>query len=161
MYSTAEFSSDKKYRYVLTRAWGKPEERFGLGKMCAFVGLNPSTADETKNDPTIRRCMRFAKDWGYQGIYMLNIFAFRSTDPFKLRYVDDPIGGQNDYYLRAITRISNISVCGWGNHGILSDRGSKAMAFLERPYYLALNKNGTPKHPLYLKSNLKPKEWQD
>lgn len=75
MNTNAILSEDRKYRYVLSRIWDESKP------MVMIIGLNPSTADETKNDPTIIRCIDFAKSWGYGGVYMLNLFAFRATLP--------------------------------------------------------------------------------
>lgn len=86
MKSEAILSVDRKYRYVLTRTWDETLPNI------MFVGLNPSTADETTDDPTIRRCINFAKSWGYGGLYMVNLFAYRSTNPNNIRIVDNPIG---------------------------------------------------------------------
>ena len=88
--SEAMLSVDRKYRYVLTRTWDETLSNI------MFVGLNPSTADETTDDPTIRRCINFAKSWGYGGLYMVNLFAYRSTNPNNIRIVDNPIGDDND-----------------------------------------------------------------
>ena len=89
--SDASFSKDRIHRYTLYRVWNEE-----LPKVL-FIGLNPSTATETKNDPTIRRCMGYAKDWGYGSYIMGNIFAFRSTDPKNLRKTHDPIGSETDH----------------------------------------------------------------
>jgi hypothetical protein len=87
--SGAEFSECQQYRYTLWRTWDSQADRV------MFIGLNPSTADETEDDPTIRRCIRFAKDWGYGGILMMNAYAYRSTAPRGLKQVTDPIGPRN------------------------------------------------------------------
>ena len=93
MKSEAILSVDRKYRYVLTRTWDETLPNI------MFVGLNFSTADETTDDPTIRRCINFAKSWGYGGLYMVNLFAYRSTNPNNIRIVDNPIGDDNDSYI--------------------------------------------------------------
>ena len=97
LHSDAFFSKDRIYRYALWRIWD-----YDLPKVL-FIGLNPSTADEFKNDPTIRRCMRYSYDWGYGGYIMGNIFGYRSTDPRNLKKVKDPIGLDNDFWLKKIT----------------------------------------------------------
>ena len=86
IYSNAKFSKDRAYRYALWRTWDDSLEKL------LFIGLNPSTADEIKDDPTMRRCIRFSKDFGFGGFIMANIFAFRSTDPKKLKKIKNPIG---------------------------------------------------------------------
>ncbi|MEP0894347.1 DUF1643 domain-containing protein [Leptolyngbya boryana FACHB-1624] len=82
-----------------------------------FVGLNPSTADETHDDPTIRRCTKFAKDWGYSGLCMTNLFAYRATDPKEMIASVDSIGLENDQYLLEYAARAGIVVAAWGNHG--------------------------------------------
>lgn len=98
--SGAEFSPCRVWRYALWRRWD-----FGSRcNMVAFVGLNPSTADESLDDATIRRCINFAKSWGYDGMYMLNAYAFRATDPRDMKAFHEPIGKDNDC---TIARISS------------------------------------------------------
>lgn len=120
------------------------------------MGLNPSTADENLDDPTIRRCINFAKDWGYGGMYMGNIFAYRSTDPKNLKKVDDPIGEDNDKWLIDLQDTCDLVVLAWGTNGTLMDRNEQVIEMFETPHCLALSKDGHPKHPLYLKKDLKP-----
>jgi len=151
MNKTAIFSPCRKYRYSLSRIW-KPERPY-----CLFVALNPSTADENIDDSTIRRCIRFSFDWGYGGMVMTNIFAYRSTDPAGLKIPDDPIGPENDSFIKKLSFSAGITVCAWGIHGNYLSRGKTVLSFLKDPHYLKLTKDGTPNHPLYLKANLKPK----
>jgi hypothetical protein len=146
----AEFSCDRIYRYSLWRFWSNK------GRFAAFVGLNPSTADEKKDDPTVRRCINYAKTWGFSGLIMLNIFAFRSTDPKKLYTLDDPVGPDNDFHIRSASNKAGITVAAWGTHGELLNRGADVTKILKHPCCLALTKAGHPKHPLYLKKDLKP-----
>jgi hypothetical protein len=96
--SSAVFSTCRRYRYVLRRIWDRSTPP------AMFVGLNPSTADEVKDDPTVRRCIGYAKRWGFGGLIMTNIFAFRSTDPNALVELDDPVGPRNDAWLRRLQR---------------------------------------------------------
>jgi hypothetical protein len=142
----AQFSDCREYRYVLWRTWDE-----GNGHVM-FVGLNPSTADETKDDPTIRRCIGFAKRWGFGGIYMLNIFALRSTDPAKLYSDTEPIGPRNDEFLRMYADAAGKIVACWGNHGALNNRGLQVIDMLgmENLFCFKLTKNDNPGHPLYL-----------
>ncbi|MBI5422211.1 DUF1643 domain-containing protein [Candidatus Peregrinibacteria bacterium] len=146
----ATFSPDRKHRYTLWRIWDEKKP------YAMFVGLNPSTADETQNDPTVTRCIGYAKKWGYGGLYMMNIFAFRSTDPKKLRLVRDPIGEKNDHWIKRIAREAGIVVAAWGNHGLFLDRSKAVLELIPHPHCLKLNKNGEPCHPLYLASDLMP-----
>ncbi|MGT2908259.1 DUF1643 domain-containing protein [Streptococcus dentiloxodontae] len=116
-----------------------------------FIGLNPSTADETVDGPTIRRCISFGKSWGYGGLYMTNLFAYRSTDPINLWAVDDPIGDDNDYYILNYAEISDEIVACWGNSGFYQHRSKEISNLLEEIYCFGQNKSGEPEHPLYLK----------
>jgi|GEM_PF-421593 len=146
----AILSEDKKYRYQLWRVWNSQ-----LPKI-AIVGLNPSTADDKLDDPTIIRCIEFAKSWGYGGFYMVNLFAFRATNPNELNDQTDPIGQDNDKHLIEIfSRVEKV-ICAWGNGGIFKERNKEVLKLIEKPYCLQKNANGEPSHPLYLKKSLIP-----
>lgn len=154
MKSGAIFSEDRRYRYVLWRIWDKSKPKVMI------VGLNPSTADETMNDPTINRCINFAKLWGYGGLYVLNLFAFRATLPKDLRKAEDPISDKNDDYIKSYAKLCDKVVCAWGNNGSYNKRGQKVLLYLDNAYYIKLNKSGEPAHPLYLKKDLKPVKFK-
>lgn len=144
----AKFSDDKIYRYRLWRFWDK---RKGL---VLFIGLNPSTADENVDDPTIRRCIGFASDWGYGGLLMGNIFAFRNTYPETLKLCTvDPIGVENDAELRAMNAEAKLTVLAWGNWGTYKDRGHEVERMFPNAWNLGYSKQGQPRHPLYLPKN--------
>ena len=153
--ASAFLSECKKYRYSLTRIWDESKPKV------MFVMLNPSTADGTQDDPTIRRCIGFAKSWGYGGMHVCNLFAYRATDPKELLKVDNPFGDQNIWVTRKLVEEVEIVVCAWGNKPIL-DKFQNLSTFLllhychEKQHYIEMSKDGIPKHPLYLKSNLKP-----
>jgi hypothetical protein len=123
-----------------------------------FIGLNPSTADETQDDPTIRRCIGYAKAWGFGGIYMLNLFAYRTTDPAKLALVHDPIGPKNDEFLQMYLTPAGLNIACWGNGGKLMNRGRVVVELLGKDNLACLGttKSGEPKHPLYQKKDLQP-----
>lgn len=150
--SGAEFSECKQYRYALWRVW-KIEENTHPRMLC-FLMLNPSTADETKNDPTVARCQKRAQAWGFDGLFVANIFAYRSTAPAALYSLKDPVGPANDRYILNIASMSGQIICGWGKHGDLHSRGRQVCQNLRKagylPYALAINKDGSPKHPLYV-----------
>lgn len=148
--SDAVFSSCRKHRYSLWRTWDRK-----LPKVL-FIGLNPSTADEIQDDPTIRRCIRYARDWGYGGYIMGNIFAYRSTDPAKLKIVKDPIGKKNNYWLKKLYSEAEITIAAWGNHGDYLNRGEDVANLFKTLYCLKKTKSGQPSHPLYLPAKLKP-----
>lgn len=140
------------FRYVLTRTWD------AALPACVFVGLNPSTADATRNDATIRKCMRFAMAWGYGGLVMLNCFAYRATDPNHMRNAADPIGPLNDFYLDTFIPNAALTVAAWGEYGF--DRGRALRArFAGRLKALRLNYSGQPAHPLYLPADLVPFDY--
>jgi len=146
----AIFNVDGGYRYSLWRAWSAHYPRI------VFVMLNPSTADEKKNDPTIRRCIEFARAWKFGSIEVVNLFAYRATNYKDLFNVSDPVGAENNrFILQAIERCSNV-VLGWGTRGMLLDRDRQVMSLLAGRndlYCLGITKNGQPRHPLYVKGN--------
>jgi len=149
----ASFSPCRKWRYDLWRIWDPSLQRV------AFIGLNPSTADETANDPTVTRCINYAKTWGYGGMHMLNIFGYRATDPKDMKSVEDPVGIGNTGVVTAIARECELIICAWGTHGGYRGRG-KSMYHMLRSmkdiHCLGTTKDGHPKHPLYLKKDLSP-----
>lgn len=156
MHRSACFSPCRTWRYSLTRTW---ETR---GRILAVIGLNPSTADETQDDPTIRRLIRFATREDYGGIVMLNLFAFRATDPRAMKAAADPVGPENDDYLRLETRGRDVLCC-WGTHGGWRGRGTAVRRHVDGPgqclFHLGLSKGGHPKHPLYLRSDTPFQAW--
>jgi len=143
----AQFSDDRIYRYTLWRIWKE-----GDGHVL-FIGLNPSTADETEDDPTIRRCIGFAKDWGFGGIYMLNIFSFRATNPKELMKTKEPIGEKNNHYLMMYCDTIGLNVACWGIWGEYLNRGREVLDLLGTDclHCFGFTKNMQPRHPLYLK----------
>ena len=147
MKTNALFSSDRKYRYVLTRQWDETLP------VLVYVLLNPSTADETTNDPTISRCIDIARYNGFGGISVMNLFAYRATEPCDLKKGCDPVGPDNDRYLKEISDHQKIVVA-WGNHGAFMDRSKEVLKVLEGKnlWCVAKNASGEPKHPLYVKA---------
>lgn len=160
MISGAKFSKCKLYRYALWRIWNKTKQEESDTKMLLFLMLNPSTADEIKNDPTVERCEIRAKEYGFDGLFVANIFAFRSTDPAGLKTTKDPVGPYNDYWIKNLAYLSHQIICGWGNHGKYKDRGKQVCKMLRDngylPYALQINRDGSPKHPLYIGYDKKP-----
>lgn len=149
----ATFSEDRCYRYSLAREWSDGSESTGR---VTFIGLNPSTADETEDDPTIRRCIRFAKDWGYGGVRMVNLFAWRATDPRELAQVEDPVGVGNDEILRTLDTLSTLIVAAWGAHPMAVERAKVVVPMLPSFTVLGLTAEGHPRHPLYMKASCRP-----
>lgn len=124
-----------------------------------FIGLNPSTADEVINDPTIRRCIGYTKDWGYSNLCMMNLFAFRETLPILLKKAENPVGPDNDDALLTMAEKAEVVVAAWGNHGSYMGRDEEVKTMLSQLHYLRLTKEGFPNHPLYLPKELKPIPW--
>ncbi len=141
------FSEDRAYRYTLWREWN-----YGSG-YCQFIGLNPSTADETRDDPTLRRCINFAKDWGFSAFCMTNIFALRETKPANMKAHQNPVGAENDKWILNISKDAQLVVAAWGTHGSFLGRDSEVFNITKELYCLGTTKNGFPKHPLYVKGD--------
>jgi len=130
-----------------------------------FIGLNPSTADETQDDPTIRRCMGFAREWGYSAVCMTNIFAVRETNPeAMMAFQGNPVGSENNWWLMSHAKQAGIVVAAWGVNGAYRGRGHSVLHMLREAgyqvYHLGLTMYGYPKHPLYLKADTKPILWE-
>ena len=145
----ATFSDCRKYRYALSRTWN------GKKKTILFIGLNPSTADEKIDDPTIRRCINYAQNWGYGSLLMVNLFAYRATIPSELKNVKNPIGNDNDLHIIELSKKVDLSVAAWGNEGSLLNRDKEIKKILPNLMCLKINKSGQPAHPLYQKKDLK------
>lgn len=121
-----------------------------------FIGLNPSTADEINNDPTVTRCIKYAHRWGYGGLVMTNIFAYRATEPTDMKRMSDPIGPDNNVWLTRIADEAGIIVAAWGNHGQHMNRSAWVKAHIPSLHCLKQNASGEPAHPLYLRADLEP-----
>lgn len=149
----ATFSVCKKWRYDLWRIWDYDSPP------CAFIGLNPSTADEKEDDPTVRRCMRFSRSWGYGGLIMLNLFGYRATDPAEMKRQKDPVGIDNDRIILQRILECPLTVAAWGNHGSHLGRDKSFLDWISgiRLDCLGKTKAGHPKHPLYLSRELRPR----
>jgi hypothetical protein len=143
----AVFSDDGIYRYVLWRIWDESKP------MINFIGLNPSTADAENDDPTMRRCQKFARSWNYGGFYMTNLFGFKATRPSELKKASDPVGIDNNKWLIEIESRVDKVVFAWGINGVFLNRDKEVTGLITQAYYIELTKDGYPKHPLYLKSN--------
>lgn len=157
MTNICEFSPCRKWRYTLWRKWDEGFFEEPKGYMMV-IGLNPSTADETKDDPTIRRCIAFAKQWGYNGLCMTNIFAWRDTKPEDMRKAEDPIGPANNHWLVECAQNADLIVAAWGKHGTYLNRSKQVVELMPKGKLVCLKKNedGSPQHPLYIPSNIVP-----
>lgn len=146
--SIAQISHCGLYRYTLERAWS-----IGTSRML-FIGLNPSTADWASDDPTIRRCVQFAKREGHDGLLVGNLFAFRTKSPAELREVSLPVGPDNDYWLKKLAERATQVVLAWGNHGRLLKRDQLVAAMFKGAHCFGITKEGQPIHPLYQRSDV-------
>lgn len=150
--NTAAFSPCRRYRYSLWRSWDSSKPT------CAFIGLNPSTADESVDDPTVRRCKRFARDWGFGALVMLNLFGFRATNPDDMMSESEPVGADNDETILQVARESRRIVAAWGTLGHWRNRDRHVCGLLKDfPIVcLARTKWGFPQHPLYVRADVVP-----
>lgn len=155
--SGATLSPCRLYRYLLWRQWSTEPS-------VLWIMLNPSTADETVEDPTIRRCVGFARQWGFGGIYVANLFALRSTSPHLLYDHSDPVGPRNDGVISFRAKVHGKVACAWGVHGAFRDRGKQVIDLVRRvggrPVHLGLTKAGHPRHPLYLAASTGPRDFE-
>ncbi len=146
----AVLSPDRLYRYQLIRRWG-------AGDLVAWIMLNPSTADADIDDPTITRCMGFARRWGYAGIVVVNRFALRSTDPDQLLTSTDPFGPNNTETLQSVAAYPLI-IAAWGSHKATRQLDAHLPVGLDL-HCLAVNSDGSPKHPLYVRGDVSLARW--
>lgn len=160
--SGAIFNEDRTHRYTLWRRF-KPGAK--LENMIAFICLNPSTADETKNDPTVTRCINRAKEYGYDGFIMLNAFSYRATDPNEMKAQGVNASGDPENMTAILWTAKRVgmTVCGWSNHCQFRNRSRDLRHMLIKhaipAHHLSLNKTGEPKHPLYIGYDHKPERW--
>lgn len=144
----AVFSMNRVYRYALWRQW-----LLGDGQLLVIM-LNPSTADEVRNDPTVTRVIDFAADAGFQSLAVANLFGLRSTDPSGLLEHPDPVGKRNDEWIERLIDSSRAVLIAWGAFPAAAKRGATVLRLLETKdvpvYCLGLTKGGAPRHPLYV-----------
>jgi len=150
----AYFSLCRKYRPLLWREW------YDSARTCVFIGLNPSTATHEVDDPTIRRCIGFAKAWGFGAFVMLNLFDYRATKPADMKAVQSPCTLINDAVIHGVCMKAGRVVCAWGNHGAHLGRDQEVLALIGNagvePVALGVSKTGQPKHPLYIRADTVP-----
>ncbi len=159
MEKEAKISTCERYRYSLTRIWD------GDLPPVNIIGLNPSRADESFDDPTVRRCVNFAKSWGFGTLWLTNLFAYRAVEPKDIKIIDDPVGPDNDEYIKTFAHHARLcgsyTVLAWGNHGVYKNRAEAVLHLLEAytVKVISTTKKGQPAHPLYLKKDLKLKGY--
>lgn len=155
--SVAVYSDCERYRYSLTRVWNP------AGDKALFVMLNPSTATEVQNDPTVERCERRARTLGFGAFRVTNIFAWRDTDPRLMRAAADPVGPENDAAILEGAAWADRIIAAWGTHGAHLARGPEVERLLRQTgmplFTLGLTKEGHPKHPLYIGYAKQPEPW--
>ncbi len=149
---TAIFDSTGHYRYRLGRRWRSGDRKI------AFVMLNPSRADATYDDPTLRACIQFAQRWRFAALSVVNLFGYRTPHPSELKQAQDPVGPDNDtHVLKAVIEVEKVVVA-WGNEGKLLERDRAMLSLLTRYqhklYCLQRNRSGQPRHPLYVPRSL-------
>jgi hypothetical protein len=151
---SALLSRDRVYRYTLWRRWSEGD------RYVQFICLNPSTADESVDDPTVRKCVKFARSWGYDALCITNLFAYRATDPRQMKSVADPVGLGNNRRLLQIADDASLIVAAWGRDGVHLHRSAAVRRLLRSfdLHYLRITL-GEPWHPLYLPDNTKPSRW--
>ena len=141
------------YRYSLWRQWNSKS------KTIAFIMLNPSRADAKVNDPTVTRCINFAKAWGYDRLEVVNLFAYRTPHPSLLKQATEPIGKDNDHFILESVSHSERVILAWGNQGTWQQQDVHVLKLLTnqtRIYSLGITKKGCPRHPLYLRQESQP-----
>ena len=153
--SEALFDPSGQYRYWLRRTWDPARAAVN------FLMLNPSTADQYQDDPTVARCRRYAERWGFGTLIVTNIFAYRSTDPHALYTLDDPVGPENDRYLLQAAAAAALRIAAWGTHGALHHRHTAVLTLLAAYPLAALGttQHGFPRHPLYLRADARPRPY--
>ncbi len=156
---SAIISACGQYRYQLTRA---PQQSYPTSGTALFIMLNPSTADASLDDPTIRRCRGFAKSWDCNGIVVANLYALRATNPGELWKHADPVGEENDWHLAALIREHETIVCAWGANAKPDrvDTLRKMFHRMSRPMCLGTTNAGAPRHPLYIRGDQPLIDWK-
>ena len=148
---SAQFSRCRRYRWTLTREWDSTRGT------CVFIGLNPSTANQFRDDPTIRRCINYSMQWGFGKLIMVNLFAFRATNPSTMKADNHPVGKYNIKYINSACRQADLIIAAWGNHGFYNKQSETICRYLhDRPVKcFEITKRGQPVHPLYQRNDAK------
>ena len=154
MNKAALLSQCQTYRYELRRVWDSSSP------LVLFVGLNPSTADAEVEDRTSRVCIGYAQRWGFGGLLLGNLFAFRSTEQSGLFAAADPVGPDNDVALERLQNEASLVVCAWSGSGAYLGRDQIVLRRLREPHCLVKLKSGHPGHPLYKKRSLQPVPYE-
>jgi len=151
------YSPDMAYRYAFGRWWGEPE----LATSDVWVLLNPATGDtEQRRRPTLDKCIKRSRAAGRSGLVIVNLFAYRHTDPKTLQHAADPVGPANDDVLHVLTATAPRTVVAWGGGGSLHGRSRAVAPLLDRPLCLGTTRHGEPRHPLYVPGNEQLVPWR-
>ncbi|HVT78430.1 MAG TPA: DUF1643 domain-containing protein [Acidimicrobiales bacterium] len=155
---SATYSPCKTWRYTLRRTPAQPRLVDAPKRVICWVMLNPSTATEHEDDPTVRRTQTFARAWGYDEVIVCNLFALRSTDPAALYTHPDPVGPDNDDAIASVLADAELAIAAWGVHGELNRRADEFLArhASVRWHCLGTTKHGHPRHPLYVRGDTTP-----
>jgi len=152
--SGAIFSKNRIYRYALWRVWDREKPAI------VFIGLNPSYANQYKDDPTVVKMSRYARYNNYGGVYIGNLFAVVATHPKPSLFDSNAVGEGNDKYLLELKQVAGIIIVGWGNHGRSTDRYKRVLDILDKPVYcFGVTKQDMPTHPLYISYDRKLQEY--
>jgi hypothetical protein len=159
MQNECVFSDDRRFRYLL-RHTCKP---LSAPKLCTWIGLNPSVANETQLDPTLRRIRTFSNAWGYNGFIMTNLFALVSTDPDQLYSEADPVGPENDRYILDAIQETGVVIAAWGKVGGHQNRCAAVLKMISGVdlFCLKKTKEGYPIHPLYVAAGTEPARYRN
>ena len=150
------YSPDMTHRYAFGRWWDEPD----LATTDVWVLLNPATGDtEQRRRPTLEKCVTRSRAAGRSGLVIVNLFAYRHTDPKTLQHADDPVGPANDATLRTLTVAAPRTIAAWGSHGTLHGRSRAVAPLLDRPLCLGTTQHGEPRHPLYVSSGVELAPW--
>ena len=153
MIKSAILSDCRKYRYSLSRIWDNSKP------YVLVIGLNPSTADENVDDRTVKKCENYAKNWGFGGLKVVNLFAFRATLPVDMMRADNPVGFDNDRYIKELSKDAALTIVAWGNDGSYLGRDKEVLKLIKNPMCININKTGQPSHPLFQKKELKSRPY--
>ena len=149
----AAFSRCRRYRYALWREWDP------AGPRILFIGLNPATADAEKDDNTMRRCLHYARAWGFGSMAVGNLFAYRTTWPSELKQADDPVGRYNDRWLCKLVRQADMTLAMWGNDGAWLDRSAQLASALGDLHCFKVTARGQPHHTRGLRNGITPQPY--
>lgn len=155
MQTQAEFSPCGKYRYSFYQQWDASKPNV------MFIGLNPTAMDDKQSNPTLKRCINYAQDWGFGGLYVTNLFALLALTPKDLKQAKNPIGQHNDEWLKTAANNCDLIIAAWGNDGDYLNRGQQLVTLIPNLKCLKINQSGQPAHPLYQPKTAMPIDYKN